>query len=112
MQRAVFLIWIFLAVSSVFMPEVYALSAAERQKVEIRLDADSEEENEDPHQLRIQIDRTISSLVQIGFQPGISLAFELPFISENTKEKPTPGFTETSEYFRTLFHFIISPNAP
>ena len=88
-----------------FSPEVIAVNS--------QSDANGEEGKGKPaHEYSYQIVKNISQTLQVDFHPDLYFEFELPLILDNTHGYHFYSQQESEEYFKTLFHFIISPNAP
>ena len=74
---------------------------------------ESEESDSKPEkEFSYQIVKNISPNLQVAFHPDLCFEFELPSILDNTHHYNHFHENESEAYFKTLFHFIISPNAP
>lgn len=113
MQKLVLFLWMLITLTSVYTPEVYAISSVKQEKSISFDQANGQEQNGDEQkQVNLQIDRTIANTLQIGFHADLSFEFELPLVLDNSPEKTRTTSIESSDHFKTLFYFIISPNAP
>ena len=82
----------------------------------IKSNADISQEGDDalPKSTELSID-IFNSVIQVShlvFQSDLIFEFNLPVISETKAHSVFDKALNFTKYFRTLFHFIISPNAP
>ncbi len=88
-----------------FSPDVISVNS--------QSDTDGENENDKPgYDYSYQIVKNVSQTLQVDFHPDLCFEFELPLVLDNTHGYHFYSQQESEEYFKTLFHFIISPNAP
>jgi len=110
--KKVFLaIWIIITVVTSFSYDGYALNKSRTEENHSVSDQDQDDKgSQDIY--HFQIDKTFSTTFHIDFHADFNFEFELPDILDSARDKGLLEQKEEKEYFKTLFHFIISPNAP
>ena len=85
-------------------------------ETKIKSDTDISQESDDalPTSAELSID-IFNSVIQVShlvFHSDLIFEFSLPEISETKAHSVFNNALNFTKYYRTLFHFIISPNAP
>lgn len=83
-------------------------------KIEASADISQESKDALPKTAELSAD-IFNSVIQVShlvFHSDLIFEFKLPKISETNAHSVFDTALNFTKYFRTLFHFIISPNAP
>lgn len=85
-------------------------------ETKIKSDTDISQESDDalPKSAELSID-IFNSVIQVShlvFHSDLIFEFSLPEVSETKAHSVFDSALNFTKYYRTLFHFIISPNAP
>jgi hypothetical protein len=82
------------------------------QKIEAK--ANQEEKETAPVNAEISFDifNSVIHVSQLVFHSDLIFEFSLPEIAETKAHNVFVTATNFTKYYKTLFHFIISPNAP
>ena len=89
----------------------YANSMLERN-IETDITKESEETLPKNAELSIDIFNSVIHVAHLVFHSDLIFEFNLPEIIETKAHSVFNTALNFTKYFRTLFHFIISPNAP
>ena len=84
------------------------------KKIETFTSTDQEHEESNPvnAEISIEIFNSVIHLSHLIFHSDLIFEFALPEITETKAHSVFDTALNFTKYFRTLFHFIISPNAP
>lgn len=84
------------------------------QKIEVNSDVSQEENDATPKNAEISIDifNSVIHVSHLVFHSDLIFEFTLHEISETNAHSVFDAALNFIKYYRTLFHFIISPNAP
>ncbi len=111
LRKILLFIWLATAIGSSLSYDV--LAYAPLHSIETSQTTSDEDDQDVPAQeYSYQIVKNISPNLQVDIHPDLYCEFELPLILDNTHSYNLYHEKESEEYFKTLFHFIISPNAP
>lgn len=114
MKRIFLAIWIIIALHSAFIADASVYNARDFA-VEVSDDCgddDTKDQEKGQQEYAFQIDKTLSTIFHLDFHADLNFEFEFPLILDNSPHGRCDISVENTEYFKTLFHYIISPNAP
>lgn len=85
-------------------------------ETKIKSDTDISQESDDAlpksAELSINIFNSVIQVSHLVFHSDLIFEFSLPKVSETKAHSVIDSALNFTKYYRTLFHFIISPNAP
>ena len=85
-------------------------------ETKIKSDTDISQESDDAlpksAELSINIFNSVIQVSHLVFHSDLIFEFSLPEVCENKAHSVIDSALNFTKYYRTLFHFIISPNAP
>ncbi|GEM_PF-3536086 len=101
-----------ITLSSALSYDGLAINGTQESAIEKTSDQTDGEQDPPVEVYKLQIDKTYSPTLQIDFHADLNFEFEFPELRDNSTNLNRLDEKESKEYFKTLFHFIISPNAP
>lgn len=85
-------------------------------ETKLKSDTDISQESDDAlpksAELSINIFNSVIQVSHLVFHSDLIFEFSLPEVSETNAHSVIDSALNFTKYYRTLFHFIISPNAP
>jgi len=112
LKKILLLVWIFAAISSSLSYDALAIIPSDQTDINQSAQEDQNDEDNSSKSCHYQIVKNVSPTLQVDFHLDLFFEFELPVDLDNTHFYNHFNENESEEYFKTLFHFIISPNAP
>jgi len=112
LKKLLLIVWIGISLISSFSSEGYAYDHSIQKVNDVSTDDQKSSQDKSRENFHFQLDKTFLAGFHISFHADLSFEFELPLILDNSNRSKTVIQIEEKEHFKTLFHFIISPNAP